>query len=120
MKKQRGDKRFRVIGAVRCLNRQGWIIDVVSVTVGLSKWRDAHREREKEREREERRTPWRRVILFVKILEGDEEGRNRFNSGLTVSKDSLLFLPSPLGWNIPRVPGEKIQERLLESRRRER
>ena len=79
--------------------------------------RTATRESGRERRWE---TPWRRVILFVKILQGDEDGRNRFNSGLTVSKDSLLFVPSPPGQSTPRVPGEKIQEPLLQSRQRER
>ncbi|KOC62717.1 hypothetical protein WH47_04831 [Habropoda laboriosa] len=35
VKKRRGDKRFRVIALGDVSNRPGWIIDVVSVTVGL-------------------------------------------------------------------------------------
>ena len=81
---------------------------------------EEHRNRAAQRG-EERRAPWRRVILFVKILEALARGGERDpNSGLTVSQDSLVFLPACLRQSVPRVPGEKIQERLFESRRRER
>lgn len=76
-------------------------------------------ERERENEKQESRTPWRRVILFVKILrqcgeEKEEEG-NRSNSGLTVSQDLLSLsplLPFPLdllSYSLALCPSSRTQ-----------
>lgn len=132
--------RNRERGDVERERRPGWIIAVVSVTVGLFEYLieggEKRRKRERGRDGDARRR--RREELPGAVLShslrssgnGGESGREgekqiQHTVVLLSRPFSRLLTLSLLAFSLPpagsaRVPGEKIQERLFESRRRER